>query len=38
MKLWDIEYYSLSEIMKKIEEIDRMKLCSINITYDLILK
>lgn len=38
MKLWDIEYYSLSEIMKKTEEIDRMKLYPINITYDFILK
>lgn len=38
MKLWDIECYSLSEIMKKTEEIDRMKLCPINITYDFILK
>lgn len=38
MKLWDIEYYSLSEIMKKTEEIDRMKLYPINIIYDFILK
>lgn len=38
MKFQDIEYYSLSEMMKKTEEIDRMKLCPINIVYDFILK
>lgn len=38
MKFQDIEYYSLSEMMKKTEEIDRIKLCRINIVYDFILK